>query len=525
MKKLIAISLVFALTLGLWGCGDDKEGGHFQYDIPTKVTSLDPQFATDDYAKSVLGNCMEGLLRQQPDGSVSYALAESSQVSADQTTYTFTLRQGLTWEDGTPLTAHDFVFALRRHFSMGVVSPYASDFLILKNAKAILAGELPATDLGVKAVGDTTLVIQLEAPNAFLGQLLSSTAALPCNQAFFESTRGRYGAGDKTLLCNGPFRLSSWADEKLVLRKNESYYNAQAVLPQSVTLQIGRENPAQLLLEGKSHAGPLGYEQLEQAVKAGLNYETFDNTTWALCFNQANSAFADEQMRVALQMAIDRQQLAGELHDALKITSQFVPPSSLIFEKPYREQAGDAVSPPYNPEAAKELFRQALAAQGLKKLSSITILVPEQANQFFYASFIQQMWQRNLSLYVNIQQLPEQELNSRVAAGNYDIAILPFTSSRPDPSGLLSQFMTDASDNVTGFADEEYDRILKQAVEAATVDEMVRLFLKAEDLLLSEAVVVPLYFETTYFAMAKGVLGVEYSPYSGKLLFQNAEKK
>ena len=525
MKKLIAISLVFVLTFGLWGCGDDNEGGNFQYDIPTAVTSLDPQFVTDDYAKSVLGNCMEGLLRQQADGSVIYALAESSQVSADQTIYTFTLRQGLTWEDGTPLTAHDFEFGLRRHFSLGVISPYASDFLIIKNAEAILSGELPAADLGVKAVNDTTLVIELEAPNAFLGQLLSSTAALPCNQAFFESTRGRYGTGDKTLLCNGPFRLSSWTDEKLVLRKNDSYYNAQAVLPQSVTLQIGRQNPTQLLLEGKSHAGPLGYEQLEQAVKAGLSYETFDNTTWALCFNQKDTPFGDRQMRVALQMAIDRQQLEGELHDALKLTSQFVPPSSLIFDKTYRERAGEAVTPPYNPETAKELFRQALAAQGLDKLSGINILVPERANQFFYASFIQQMWQRNLSLYVNIQQLPEQEFNSRVAAGNYDIAILPFTSNRPDPLGLLGKFMTDASDNVAGYADEEFDRIVTQATEAATVDETVRLFLKAEDLLLSEAVVVPLYFETTYFAMAKGVLGVEYSPYSGKLLFQNASKK
>ncbi len=522
MKKPIAIVLAFALALAIWGCGESDEGGHFQYDIPAAVTSLDPQFATDDIAKGILGNCMEGLLRQQADGSVSYALAESSLASDDETTYTFTLRPDLQWADGTPLTAHDFAFALRRHFGSGMASPYAADFLILKNAKAVLEGELPLSQLGVRATSDTTLVIELEGPTAFLGQLLSSTAALPCNEAFFESTRGRYGTEAESLLSNGAFDLTGWTQEKLVLKKNPKYYDEQGVLPQSVTFQIGRENPSQLLLEGRSHAGRLSYEQLEQAIAAGMAYETFDNTVWALCFNQAKPAFAESQLRIALQMSIDRQQLAAEIHEALSTTTQFIPPASLIFEKPYRQQAGEAVSPPYNPGAAKELFRQALEAQERSKLDSVTVLVPENAGQFYYASFIQQMWQRNLSLYVNIQQLPQQELNQRVAAGDYDIAILPFSSNQPDPSGLLGQFLTGAAGNITGYADEEYDQTMQQAAAAATVQEMVRLFSKAEDLLLSEAVVVPLYVETTYFAMAKGVRGIEYSPYSGKLLFRHA---
>ncbi len=522
MRKTIATVLALALALGLWGCGDSEEGGRFQYDIPAAISSLDPQFATEDAAKSVLSNCMEGLLRQRADGSVSYALAEGSTTSADEKTHTFTLRQGLKWADGTPLTAHDFVFALRRHFGPGVVSPYAADFMMIENAKAVLAGEQPPSALGIEASDDYTLVIRLEAPSAFLGQLLSSTAALPCNEAFFQSTRGRYGTGPASLLSNGAFALTGWSEEKLTLQKNEKYYEAEGVLPQSVTFQIGREDPEQQLLSGRSHAGAIAHDRLKEAVEAGLTYEPFDNTVWALCFNQQKPAFADREMRAALQMSVDRQQLAEKLQEGFISTSQFIPPASLIFDKPYRQQAGQAVSPPYNPETARELFRQTLEAQGRKKLDSVTILVPERANQIYYASFIQQMWQRNLSLYVNIQQLPQQELSKKVAAGDYDIAILPFTSNRPDPSGLLGQFVSGAAGNLTGYADGEYDLTVSQAEASGTVQEMVRLFAKAEDLLLSEAVVVPLYFETTCFAMGKGVLGVEYSPYSGKLFFHHA---
>ena len=157
------------------------------------------------------------------------------EVSPDGLVYTFQIRQdsvwtgsaspseNASWAQNDPVTAHDFEFALKRLFDPTAFSPFASDFSIIQGASQILAGQAGQEALGVRALDDYTLEITLEHPDSRLPNLLASTAAMPCQQAFFLDTKGQYGFSVRYLRTNGPFRLSLWDNTVIAIRRNTSY--------------------------------------------------------------------------------------------------------------------------------------------------------------------------------------------------------------------------------------------------------------------------------------------------------------
>ena len=217
MRKLRAAALILSLLLLLGGCGSSA-GEIIRYDVPTGVSLLDPQFATDTTARMIISNTFEGLYRQRPDGEVVPRLAESSEVSDDGLVWTFRLRRDAVWNASSsrsafheaPVTAHDFAFALSRMFDPAAFSPFAGEFSSVKNASLILSGAAPQSSLGVRALDDYTLEITLVRQDSRLPELLSASYAMPCSREFFESTRARYGFDIGSLLCNGPFYLYNW---------------------------------------------------------------------------------------------------------------------------------------------------------------------------------------------------------------------------------------------------------------------------------------------------------------------------
>ena len=520
-RRFLALLLAAAAVFLLAACG--KGGDTFRYDIGARVTNLDPQFAAQQEAKLILANCMEGLLRQTGEGEIQPAAAEMVEVSPDGLTYTFTLRKGLTWSDGEPLTAHDFVFGFQRLFDREVPSPFVEDFLCIRNSGAILAGNFSADLLGVKAVDDRTLVITLEQANPFFRMALATPAAMPCRKDFFEETRGRYGLDKNALLCCGPFALTGWTDEKVTLVAREDYSGGK-VLPEAVVFYIGREDPRQLLLEGKADAGAIEEELLQQAAEAGLNYTACDNAVWGLVFNQNREPFGDAQLRRALQMALDRSFVTGTLPENCPVTAAVIPPSIGLGDgRSYRETAGAVLDPVYTPEAGRTLLR-GLLEEAEAEMPVLTLLLPEEEYCMACAGLIQQQWQQNLSVYLNLETLPAEEYARRLTDRDYDIALVEVRSPVNTPAGVLGRFMAASSENPAGYANPEFDRTVAQMAEAADVEKMVELAALAEDMLINDAVIYPLFLSTSYFATGESVRGLEYSPYSGQVWFQNATK-
>ena len=217
-KKLIALFTAFFMLLSLSACSEQKTQP-IRIDIPSPIKNLDPQFATDMIAQTIIANTFEGLVRKTIDGEIVPAVAESFTVSPDLKTYTFHLRKDVLWQNDTPVTAHDFVFAFQRMFHPQVPSPFAQQYIMIENAPQVLSGELPNSLLGVKAKDDYTLIFTLSKASPLFLERLCEPSASPCNETFFNETRARYGLGKGYIMGNGVFTISSWDNEKSIVIK------------------------------------------------------------------------------------------------------------------------------------------------------------------------------------------------------------------------------------------------------------------------------------------------------------------
>ena len=221
-KTFGALAGCLFFTLFLTGCGSQI---NFTWTVDRVPQNLDPQLAAESPELIAVANLYSGLTRLDEAGQPQLDCASAYTVSPDGLTYTFTLKEGLGYarsggqDGGYALTAHDFVFAFRRIFRAETASPYTSTFALLQNSQAVLAGEAPESALGVSAPSDTTFVLQLSTPDPELLQKLALPGAMPCNEAFFDSTQGAYGLNRSATLTNGPFYLYNWNTNGLFLRR------------------------------------------------------------------------------------------------------------------------------------------------------------------------------------------------------------------------------------------------------------------------------------------------------------------
>ena len=226
--RITAALLAAAFLLALTGCGSSSSAPSFTWFVDTIPANLDPQVASAAPDVIACENLYSGLVRKKADGEIVPDLSESWTVSSDGKTYTFQIKDGLTYKavkgastDHT-ITAEDFVFAFRRIFQPQTNSPYAVEFAALENSAAVLAGTADASTLGVSAAGPLTLVFRLsEKDDNFLAKL-TLPGAMPCDEAFFESTRGTYGLTAKTTLSSGSFYLYNWTASGLFLHRDVS---------------------------------------------------------------------------------------------------------------------------------------------------------------------------------------------------------------------------------------------------------------------------------------------------------------
>ena len=226
---------MFFILLMFSGCEEDDGSGHtFKMNLASNPENLDPQMATDLSSRIVISNMMDGLVKMNEYGAIEADAAESYNISPDGLIYTFYLKKNIMWEavNGYKalMTADDFVFAFQRIYDSGALhSPYVERFSCIKNSSAVAAGKMSAERLGVTAADDYTLIIELEYPYYNFLEMLTTTAAMPCNRVFFESTKGKYGLDDESTISNGAFYLKEWNydpywdNNYIIIRRNKNY--------------------------------------------------------------------------------------------------------------------------------------------------------------------------------------------------------------------------------------------------------------------------------------------------------------
>ena len=501
---VLAAAFVFALT----GCGGSAGSVSFTWFVDTIPANLDPQVASAAADVIACENLYGGLVRRNADGEIVPDLCESWTVSADGRTYTFTLRSGLSYTGAKgaatdyAITAEDFVFAFRRIFRAQTASPYAVEFSAIENSSAVLSGELPESALGVSASGDLTLVFRLsERDDNFLSKL-TLPGAMPCDEAFFESTRGTYGLSTAATLSSGSFYIYNWTANGLFLRRT-------AAAPLVDSLRLVQDTSG----SGKSAAQLIADEKCSAALDdsgeaTSLRSVPYSDTTWSLLFNAAEgSVFANEPLRQSLA-ALARKNAevpASGLYDS---ATGLVPAGLTVDGTDYRSAAGDPTPVVADP---KGLYLEARQGMSSSDFSGVTLLLPKEAGLTELAEQINSAWQKDFSLFFSIEEVPQDEFERRLAAGNYTIALAPIHAEGGSVYQMLQQFSAEGG-GLTGYTDPLYSQRLDESTRQ-TGSARCTLLAQCEHQLLQSCTVVPLMTQQKRLLLANGIEDLVFDPF------------
>ena len=527
VRRLAAGVAALSLAVSLAGCG--RSLNSFTWQVEHVPENLDPQLASESPEVIAVTHLFSGLFRKDESGTPQPECAESYERSADGKTYTFHLKEGLVWhtykdqEASTPVTAADFVFGLQRTLRPETQSPWAESFASIQNAQAILDGRMDASQLGVSAPDDRTLVIRLDTADNDLLAKLCLPGAMPCNEDFFQSTGGTYGLGSKTVLANGSFYLYNWTESGLFLRRaaNGSQINSLRLVTADAVSSSGSSSDSQSTVSSVDAAQQVASGKADAAFYTGtgdvgsLSQTQYAAATWVLAYNCSAPGLSNAAVRAGLSGIA--QSVSLELGDLRQPADGLVPPVVQLNGSSYREAAGNVLTAPADP---RQSYRDGLAEAGLTKLGGITILVPEGESQL--VDQINQAWQKELSAFFSVKELPLAELQQQVAGGDYQIALLPLTPTENSPMSLLCQF---ASGGFSKFSDSSYDALLAQVQADTAHSSSAAQYAQLERTLLAQAPVTPLFFQADRLVMASGIQGLVFDPFIPSVDVTFATKK
>ena len=507
--RITAAVLAAAFLLALTGCGSSSSAPSFTWFVDTIPANLDPQVASAAPDVIACENLYSGLVRKKADGEIVPDLSESWTISSDGKTYTFQIKDGLTYKavkgastDHT-ITAEDFVFAFRRIFQPQTNSPYAVEFAALENSAAVLAGTADASTLGVSAAGPLTLVFRLsEKDDNFLAKL-TLPGAMPCDEAFFESTRGTYGLTAKTTLSSGSFYLYNWTASGLFLRRDVSSPMIGSLRLVQNTGSTGK-SAAQLIADEKCSAA------LDDTAEAtSLQSVEYSDTTWALLFNASEgSVFAVASLRQALA-GIALQNLSVPSSGLFTEVTGLVPDGLTVDGIDYRKAAGDARPAFGDPRALYIAARDGGVSPS--DFGRVSLLLPSGSGLNDTAELINSAWQKEFSLFFSVEEVEPEEFQKRLENGSYTIALAPVQAEGGSVYTALAQF-SPTGGGLTGYSDALYTTQLS-ASATATGSTRCSLLAACERQLLEQAVAVPLFTQQKRLLVANGIDGLVFDPF------------
>ncbi len=508
VRRFLAGFIMVAMLFTLSSCGE-PEYLSVRVDVDGYADNLDPQFSVDETGLLVIKNTFRGLFSIDENGEIQPEIAESYKVSSDGKTYTFSLRDDAYWSNGEPVTADDFVFAFERMFDSKSPSPYAQQYISIENASEILAGEIDISQLGVKSTGEYTLSISIVEENGSFLESLAQTPTMPCNEQFFDETRARYGMSKAHIMGNGPFFVSYWdATSYVLLQKNDDYYDNGEVLSPYVYIYMDRaeedgETLLDIFIDDKSDFYYAVEEDIPQLQSADAVIKTLDDRAWSLMFNSEDTALSNQNIRVAMQMVLNRVDIANRITDEYSLSDSVIPPE-------VTDISDDFVAPiSYDVELAKELYSRGLQETTIGEIDGIYILIPEDMGMETLASYMIKQWKDHHNLYVNIDAVPYDEYINRLATGDYDMAFIELRSSANTPFDVLESFYTHSEKNIYAYSNSEYDALIESAERTSDKNELADISIEAEKVLVHTGVLYPLFTAQSYYAFSSGSGGID----------------
>lgn len=497
MKKALSFLIIIATALSLTACGGGKSFS-LTYTIESAPKNIDPILASSESEITVSGNIFEGLMRMGKDGKPVKAGAESYTVSDDGCEYTFRISKNACWQNGEAVTAADYVFAARRAADPATKAAFPQLISDIRGAADALAGLTSPDSIGVYAADERTVKYVLVSPSDRFLSMLTQPVFMPCNEEFFNRCKGKYGLNYESVLSNGPFSLSAWDSEKGELKLIRSSKYSGNFEPQAyeVTFEKETEKPKGYVANAISSGGgtfvKISLDDIESVSKNNEGvYNTF-SSLYAIIINP-NSKIAP--FAPAFKISIDPDKLAAALPEYLKAARGAVPPDCDVS----LTASNAAPEPTYDPGTARETFLNCQNNMQSEFPKDISVLCTGEKTINPALKSVVSDWQKNLGAYINIEtEKDETQFENRIASGDYDIALVRFTSGDLSAASFLSRFKSDSTSDPSGFKNAAFDNALESACKAGSSQEQMHT---AEQILLtSDDRLIPLFFSPTSYA-------------------------
>ncbi|RAU38761.1 ABC transporter substrate-binding protein [Enterobacter sp. RIT418] len=458
--------------------------------------SLDPHKVESDVEFNIISDLFDGLVSVSPKGEIQPRLAEKWE-NKDNTVWTFHLRPGITWSDGTAITAQDVVWSWQRLVDPKTASPYASypGSMRIANAAEIAEGKASPESLGVKAIDDATLEVTLTQPNAAFLAMLAHPSLVPIDKVLV----GRYGekwTKPEHIVTSGAYKLSQWVvNERIIAERNPRYWdNAHTVINKVTYLPITSEAAD----VNRYKAGEIDIVYTVPINQFALLKKTLGSeldvspqlATYYYEFNTARPPFNDARVRLALNLALDKDIIAE------KVLGQGQRPAWLISQPDIGGvtlKNPDYASWPMDKRIAEAKKLLAEAGFNADHPLSFNLLYNTSESHQRIAIAASSMWKKNLGVEAKLQNQEWKTMLDTMHTHNFDAVRYAWIADYDDASTFLNNFRTGDSQNTTQYSNPAFDQAMSDAAKAKTAQARGTYYQKAEDLLSRDVPAIPVY--------------------------------
>ncbi|MDD6649066.1 MAG: peptide ABC transporter substrate-binding protein [Subdoligranulum variabile] len=556
MRKIAAAAMAGALAVSLAACGSSASTGTtatgeaagsteateagetgFTVQLGPNPETLDPALNASIDGGNTLLTIEEPLLIIDENNEVQPGQAESYTVSEDGMTWTFTLRDGLKWSDGSDLTAADFEYSFKRLASPDTAAPYAETVVGMIDGYQDAIGNPDAdgnmtTDpdwdaLNVHASEDgKTLTIQLSYPCSYFDKLAAFVATAPVQQATVEANGDAWCTEPDTFICNGPYMITEWTpSERIVLSKNPYYvggWDSSKIVSDTITLLLLEDSSASYAAYNSGEAQLVKdvptdeIPSLTRAEDGGDFYLDEIMGTYYISLNDQKEPFTDVRVRKALSLAIDRDYVANTIMQGIYTpATALVGPGIVDNEGYFMDNANGGE--PYigddyeaNLEEAKQLMAEAGYPDG-EGFPTITYSANDAGYHIPVAEYLQQAW-GELGITMNIDKVEWSSFIPMRRAGDYDISRNGWSMDYNDPSNMLELFTTNNGNNDGKYANPAFDQVIEDSRVADKAAHFEKLH-EAEDILMNDAACIPVAYYNDFWLQSPSLKGTWHSPY------------
>jgi oligopeptide transport system substrate-binding protein len=531
MRKHLALLMAALLLLTAfplaWASAAPAQ--EITFALHNEPDGIDPSVTNNSFASPFLANCFEGLVTYDTvSGSLIGGNASSWVISADGTQYTFTLRDGLKWSDGSPLTAQDYLYTFKRILTPATTAQYVgmlNDYIV--GAQEYYDGTGTDAALGIKAPDDKTLVLTLKGPTPYYIDILTMWTFSPVQQATVEANGDQWTATPKAYVCNGPFKISEMnMGESVVLVKNPEYYDAAKVGLEKITFRYIKDISTALLayesgeIDGSRSFPSSDFARLK-ADNAGIVSVPSYGTVF-YDFNCAKAPFDKALVRKAFNLAIDRTSI---IEDVVQIPAEpafsFVAPGYVVNGVDFTQDRGSfGLSATADVAAAQAALAEAGYPEG-KGFPEITLSYYTNDTVKRVVEALAEMLQSNLNIKINIINEEWAVYYPNVQAGNFDLCAMGWSADYLHPMTFLPLLKTNDVNNLTKYSNTAYDElVVKAQTETDPAAAMVTMQ-QADNIASGEYPLLNLYYKANMMLMKDKVQGY-YLNASDMLYFKTA---